>query len=50
MVLLRNSAKDGRKGNKFKARWFGPYMIKESLGGNVYHLSNPTSGHTLKKA
>ena len=50
MVLLRNSARDGRKGDKFKARWLGPYMIKESLGKKVYRLSNPTPGHTLKKA
>lgn len=50
MVLLRNSAQDGRKGDKFAARWFGPYKIEESLGKDVYRLSNPTSGRTLKKA
>lgn len=50
LVLLRNSARDGRKGNKFAKRWLGPYKIKETTGKNVYRLFNPTTGHTLKKA
>ncbi len=50
MVLLRNSARDCRKGDKLSSRWLGPYMIKESLGNDLYRLLNPTSGHILKKA
>ena len=49
-MLVRNSARDCRKGDKFSARWLGPYKIKENLGKNVYRLSNPASGRTLKKA
>ena len=44
LVLLRNSARDTKKGDKFKRRWLGPYEIKESLGKNVFRLSNPTTG------
>ena len=29
LVLLRNSAKDGRKGDKLAKRWLGPYIIEE---------------------
>ena len=48
-MLLRNSAKDGRKGDKFAKRWLGPYNIEEHIGKNVYKLSNPVSGRILKK-
>jgi hypothetical protein len=50
LVLLRNSARDGRKGDKFAARWLGPYKIEMTLGNDVYRLLNPTSGRILKKA
>ena len=50
LVLSRNCARDGRKGDKLAKRWFGPYKIEENLGKNVFRLSNPTTGLTLKKA
>ena len=40
LVLLRNSAKDGRKGDKLAKRWLGPYIIEESVGKGVYQLLN----------
>lgn len=49
-MLLRNSARDGRKGDKLAARWLGPYKIEAVLEKGVYRLSNPTSGRILKKA
>ena len=50
MVLLRNSARDGRKGGKFLARYLGPYEIIEDLGKGVFRLHNPTTGLVLKKS
>ncbi len=32
LVLLRNSACDGRKGDKLVKRWLGPYKIDELVG------------------
>ena len=49
MVLLRNSAQDGRKGGKLQQRWLGPYEITEFVGKGVYKLINPKSVCTLKK-
>lgn len=49
LVLLRNSARDGRKGDKLAIRWLGPYKIAECLDKNTYRLLNPASGRTLKK-
>jgi len=48
-VLVRNSARDQKKGDKLARRWLGPYKIHEYLGKGVYKLSNKT-GHILKKA
>lgn len=31
-MLLRNSAKDGRKGNNLAQHWMGPYRIREHTG------------------
>jgi len=49
LVLLRNSARDGRKGDKFQARYLGPYEINEDLGKGVFRLHNPATGLLLKK-
>ena len=49
LVLLRNSAKDGRKGDKLVKRWLGPYKVEEHIGKGVYKLKNPSTGRTLKK-
>ena len=43
MVLIRNSAQDGRKGGKLQQRWLGPYEIAEFVGKGVYKLINPKS-------
>ena len=48
LVLLRNSAKDGRKGDKLRKRWLGPNRIREVLGKGLYKLSNPNTGCVLK--
>ena len=49
LVLPRNSARDGRKGDKFQARYLGPYRVAENLGKGVYRLHNHTNGRILKK-
>ena len=49
LVLLRNSAKDGRKGDKLAKRWLGPYIIEECVGKGVYRLSNHATGRILRK-
>lgn len=49
LVLLRNSARDGRKGDKFRLRYLGPYEIVKDLGRGVMRLRNPTTGLLLKK-
>ena len=50
MVLLRNSARDSKKGDKLVQRWIGPYKIIENIGKGRYRLNNSASGQTLKKA
>lgn len=50
MVLLRNSARDGRKGDKLAQRWLGPYKIADKIGKGRYILENLSSGRILKKA
>ena len=49
LVWLRNSARDGRKGDKLSKRWLGPYKVSEVLGKGLYRLANPKTGHVLKK-
>ena len=46
-MLLKNSRKESRKGDKLAPRWVGPYTIHESLGKGVYRLSNPKTGFGL---
>ena len=50
LVLLRNSARDGRKGDKFQARYLGPHEIAEDLGKGIFKLCNPTTGLLLMKS
>ena len=47
-MLLRNSARDGRKGDKLAKRWLGPYKVEEAIGKGLYRLAKPT-GRVLKK-
>ena len=49
-MLLKNSRKESRKGDKLAPRWVGPYTIHESLGKGVYRLSNPKTGLINKTA
>ena len=48
-VLLRNSHRDAKKGNKMKPRWLGPYTIHKYLKKGVYNLKNQ-NGDVLKSA
>ena len=52
LVLLRNSARDGRKGDKMAKRWLGPYKIVKQTekGKGLYQLCRAVTGQTLKKA
>lgn len=50
LVLLKNSQRESKKGDKMKSRWLGPYLIHEVLGKGVYRLSNPETGVVLKTA
>ena len=49
LVLLRNSAMDGRKGNKFRMRYQGPFEIFQDLGKGIFKLRNSKTGIILKK-
>ena len=50
LLLLRNSARDGKKGDKLNKRWLGPYRVDAVLGKGLYQLANPNTGRVLKKA
>lgn len=50
MVLVRNSARDGRKGDKLSKRWLGPYSVNANLGKGVFQIANIKTGKVLKKA
>ncbi|KAL5496713.1 hypothetical protein EMCRGX_G013057 [Ephydatia muelleri] len=47
-VLLRNSARDTKKGDKLKPRWMGPYCIHTVNDKGVYTLRNARTGKVLK--
>ena len=49
LVLLRNSAMDGRKGDKLRMRYHGQFEIFKDLGKGVFKLRNSTTGILLKK-
>ena len=49
-MLLKNSARESKKGDKMQPRWNGPYKIHADLGKGVYRLLNPKTGNVLKKA
>ena len=48
-MLLRNSQRDSKKGDKMKPHWLGPYTVHKSLGKGVYRLKNQ-HGTVLKAA
>ncbi len=49
-VLLRNSKRDTRKGDKMQPKWMGPYIIVASLGKSLYRIKNKSSNLVLKNA
>ena len=49
MVLLRNSRRDSKKGDKMQQKWLGPYTVVASLGKGLYRIKNATE-KILKKA
>ena len=49
LVLLRNSHRESKKGDKMKPRWLGPYRVYEVLDKGVYRLEN-LKGVVLKAA
>ena len=49
-MLLRNSARDGRKMAKFQSRYLRPYEIIEDLGKGAFRLCNPSTALLLKES
>ena len=49
-MLMRNSAREAKKGDKMKPRWLGPYKVHEVLEKGLYRISNPKTGIILKNA
>ena len=49
-VLLRNSKRDTKKGDKMQPKWMGPYIIVASLGKSLYRIKNKSSDLVLKNA
>ena len=45
LVLLRNSARDGRKGDKFQARYLGPYEIAKQC----FQTAQPHNGPSAQE-
>ncbi len=35
LVLLRNSKRDSKKGDKMKPKWLGPYAVVSSMGKDL---------------
>ena len=50
LVLLRNSKRDTKKGDKMQAKWLGPYTVVASVGKGLYRIKNPSTDHVLKNA
>lgn len=49
LVLMRNCAREGKKGDKMKARWLGPYKVHKVLEKGLYQLCNQKTSTILKK-
>ncbi len=49
LVLVRNSARDSRKGGKLNKRWLGPYTITSLKEKGLYRVKNPHTGRDIKK-
>ena len=49
-VLLRNSKRDTKKGDKMQPKWIGPYVVVASLGKSLYRIKNKSSDLVLKNA
>ena len=49
-MLLKNSAREAKKGDKMKPRWLGPYRVHKVLEKGLYRISNLKTGLVLKNA
>lgn len=49
MVLLRNSKRDSKMGDKMTNKWLGPYEIAEVKNKGNYRLRNPSTNNILAK-
>ena len=49
MVLLRNSKRDSKKGDKMTNKWLGPYETFEVKDKGNYRLRNPSTKNILAK-
>ena len=47
MVLLRNSKRESKKGDKMQPKWRGPYIIVDIIGKGLYSLKNPNTNQVL---
>ena len=50
LVLLRNSTRDGRKGDKFQARYLGPYKTAGTLQEERFQTVQPATRLLLIKS
>ena len=48
-MLVRNSKRDGRKGDKLQQRFIGLYKIAENKGKGTYRIRSKATGKMLKK-
>ena len=49
-MLVKNSRKESKKGDKLMPRWLGPYKIHEVLNKGTFKICNPSSGKVLMVA
>ena len=49
MVLLKNSKRDLKKGDKMMNKWLGPYQIAKAKEKGNYQLLNPSTNVILAK-
>ena len=50
LVLLQNSKRDTKKGDKMQQKWLGPYTVVASLGNGLYRIQNKATERILKRA
>jgi hypothetical protein len=50
LVLLKNMRKLSKKGDKLKPNWFGPYIVAECIGSNIYRLKRRDGNQKVLKS